>query len=79
MKKVLLILMLGVFTFGSSGFVSLQGTQDCDDYALGVFEQDLLYPGAYSLQDSYDLYMFAYETCILNGGSSDYEVTVVLN
>lgn len=44
MKKMVLILMLGVFTFGSSGFktnsntdISLDGETNCQEYAAGMW------------------------------------------
>jgi hypothetical protein len=68
MKKVMLVLMLSVFTFSMSSFKNQKLVTNCDTEALNMYNQYLLYtPGA---QDAYDFYMYVYMNCLYDGGMS---------
>jgi hypothetical protein len=76
MKKVCLILILALFTLGSSGFsVNDQEGQDCDDFANQKYNNHLANnPGDY--EGANMAYFGYYWACMDTGGFSMYEVSL---
>jgi|GEM_PF-2385313 len=81
MKKVMLILMLGVFAFGSSAFTSIDLSEsnddDCDAIAEVNYNLELMY--GHGQMAANLAYVVFYWDCMDNGGSSEYEVTIITN
>jgi hypothetical protein len=78
MKKVMLVLMLGVFIFGSSGFTvePLPG-QDCDEFAAEKYNEAL--DNGWSQNVANFAYFGYYWACMYTEGESSNEVTIVAN
>jgi hypothetical protein len=76
MKKVMLFLMLAVFTLGSSGFkIDALSGQDCDDFGAQKYNNHLANnPGDY--EGANMAYYGYYWACMNTGGFSRFEVTL---
>lgn len=74
MKKVMLILMLGVFTFSTSSFTTFLVEENCDDTAEVAYDVTLHSGG--SQGEANNAYFHAYWRCIDDGGDSEFTVEV---
>lgn len=79
MKKVLLILTLGVFALGSSSFKSIDEMPgvNCDEYAAQAWV-DAVNDG-YSGFIAFIAYTGYWNACMDTGGYSNQEVTIIGN
>jgi len=80
MKKVILFLILGVFTLGSSGFTKLEAVDDCVGYANDAMAHEIEQFGELPPAQQFEGWMWYYNACCdLDAGSTLTTVTIKSN